>query len=79
LAAHGPWIVGGGWLTIAGKKVGLLYRPVERIVKVIHDCWGGRVSADHQPGHPHGFRLAIRRNEIQIHYLSFSKAHAKTA
>ena len=25
----GPWIVGGGWLTIAGQKVDLLYRPVE--------------------------------------------------
>src|SRR5271170_2046318 len=34
----GPWIVGGGWLSIAGKKVDLLYRPVERVEKVIRDC-----------------------------------------
>jgi hypothetical protein len=24
----GPWIVGGGWLTTAGNKVDLLYRPI---------------------------------------------------
>jgi hypothetical protein len=27
----GPWIVGGGWLTIMGKKVDLLYRPIESV------------------------------------------------
>jgi hypothetical protein len=27
----GPWIVGGGWLTIAGKKLDLLYRPIESV------------------------------------------------
>ena len=27
----GPWIVGGGWLTISGKKVDLLYRPFESV------------------------------------------------
>jgi hypothetical protein len=31
----GPWIVGGGWLTIAGSKVDLLYRPIESVEKVI--------------------------------------------
>jgi hypothetical protein len=34
----GPWIVGGGWLTIAGKRVDLLYRPIESVEKVIQDC-----------------------------------------
>ena len=48
----GPWIVGGGWLTVAGKKVDLLYRPIERIEKVISDCRDGRISMDYQPGHP---------------------------
>ena len=31
----GPWIVGGGWLTIGGQKVDLLYRPIESVERVI--------------------------------------------
>jgi Nucleotidyltransferase domain len=31
----GPWIVGGGWLTIGGQKVDLLYRPIESVETVI--------------------------------------------
>ncbi len=60
----GPWIVGGGWLTIAGKKVDLLYRPIELVETVIRDCREGRVSVDYQPGHPHGFCSAIWVGEV---------------
>jgi nucleotidyltransferase-like protein len=60
----GPWIVGGGWLRIAGKKVDLLYRPLESIERVISDCRQGRVSMDYQPGHPHGFCSAIWMGEV---------------
>jgi Nucleotidyltransferase domain len=31
----GPWIVGGGWLRIAGKKVDVLYREIEAVDAVI--------------------------------------------
>jgi hypothetical protein len=62
----GPFIVGGGWLTIAGKKVDLLYRPIERIERVIHDCRDGCVSMDYQPGHPHGFCSAIWMGEVAL-------------
>jgi hypothetical protein len=62
----GPWIVGGGWLTIAGKKVDLLYRPIESVEKVIRDCREGRVSTDYQPGHPHGFCSAIWMGEVAL-------------
>jgi hypothetical protein len=62
----GPWIVGGGWLTIAGKKVDLLYRPIEGVEKVILDCREGRVSIDYQPGHPHGFCSAIWMDEVAL-------------
>jgi predicted nucleotidyltransferase len=44
----GPWIVGGGWLSIAGNKVDLLYRPIESVEKVILDCRDGRISMDYQ-------------------------------
>jgi predicted nucleotidyltransferase len=62
----GPWIVGGGWLTIAGKKVDLLYRPLESVERVISDCREGRVSMDYQPGHPHGFCSAIWMGEVAL-------------
>jgi predicted nucleotidyltransferase len=62
----GPWIVGGGWLTIAGQKVDLLYRPIESVEKVIRDCREGRISMDYQPGHPHGFCSAIWMGEVAL-------------
>jgi predicted nucleotidyltransferase len=60
----GPWIVGGGWLTITGNKVDLLYRPIESVERVISECREGRVSMDYQPGHPHGFCSAIWMGEV---------------
>ena len=60
----GPWIVGGGWLTIGDHKVDLLYRPVESVERVIGKCREGRVSVDYQPGHPHGFCSAIWMGEV---------------
>ena len=62
----GPWIVGGGWLTIGGKKVDLLYRPIESVETVIGDCREGRVSVDYQRGHPHGFCSAIWMGEVAL-------------
>src|SRR5579863_10356066 len=62
----GPWIVGGGWLTIAGNKVDLLYRPIESVEKVIGDCREGRVGKDYQSGHPHGFCSAIWMGEVAL-------------
>jgi hypothetical protein len=62
----GPWIVGGGWLTIGGQKVDLLYRPIEAVEKVIRECREGRVSMDYQPGHPCGFCSAIWIGEVAL-------------
>jgi len=62
----GPWIVGGGWLSIAGRKVDLLYRCVEDVARVIEACRIGRISVDYQPGHPHGFCSAIWMGEIAL-------------
>jgi hypothetical protein len=62
----GPWIVGGGWLTIAGHKVDLLYRPIEAVERVIRDCREGRIGMDYQPGHPHGFCSAIWMGEVAL-------------
>jgi predicted nucleotidyltransferase len=62
----GPRIVGGGWLSIDGRKVDLLYRGIEPVSRVIADCRAGHISMDYQPGHPHGFCSAIWMGEIAL-------------
>ena len=62
----GPWIVGGGWLSVRGQKVDLLYRSSDAVTRVIVDCQNGRVTMDYQPGHPHGFCSSIWMGEIAL-------------
>ncbi|MFP6562698.1 nucleotidyltransferase domain-containing protein [Paraburkholderia sp. B3] len=62
----GPRIVGGGWLSVAGRKVDLLYRNIERVATVIDECRAGRVLMEYQPGHPHGFCSAIWMGEVAL-------------
>ena len=51
----GRWVVGGAWLSVAGRKVDLIYRSRDAVADVIQACRTGHVSMDYQPGHPHGF------------------------
>lgn len=60
----GPWIVGGAWLAIEGRKVDLLYRNADAVEAVMDSCRAGVVTMDYQPGHPHGFCSAIWMGEI---------------
>jgi predicted nucleotidyltransferase len=62
----GPWINGGGWLTIEGRKVDWLYRDLDLVELTIRECRAGRPSVYYQPGHPHGFHTHIYIGEI--HY-----------
>jgi predicted nucleotidyltransferase len=62
----GPWINGGGWLTIEGRKVDWLYRDLDLVELTIRECRAGRPSVYYQPGHPHGFHTHIYMGEI--HY-----------
>ncbi|MDH2384251.1 nucleotidyltransferase domain-containing protein [Bradyrhizobium sp. CER78] len=62
----GPWIVGGAWLVIDGRKVDLLYRSIEQVAAVIDACRNGEISMHYQPGHPHGFCSAIWMGEIAL-------------
>jgi hypothetical protein len=66
IGGWGPWIVGGGWLSVAGRKVDLLYRNVEAVAQVIAACCAGDISMHYQPGHPHGFCSAIWMGEIAL-------------
>src|ERR1700759_2003555 len=41
IGGWGPWIVGGGWLTVSGRKVDLLYRNIEAVADIIAKCCAG--------------------------------------
>lgn len=75
----GPWINGGGWLSIGGRKVDLLYRDLGRVRAVIADCRAGHVSMDYQPGHPHGFCSAIWMGEVALCRQLFDRTGAVAA
>lgn len=60
----GPWINGGGWLRIGGRRVDWLYRDLDRVRRVFGECRAGRPGLHHQPGHPHGFHTHIYLGEV---------------
>ena len=62
----GPWINGGGWLTIGGQRVDWLYRDFSRVREVFDACIAGKPAAYYQPGHPHAFHSAIYVGEVAI-------------
>jgi hypothetical protein len=62
----GPWIVGGAWLSIDGRKVDLLYRNLDEVGRIIDACRAGEITMHYQPGHPHGFCSAIWMGEVAL-------------
>jgi hypothetical protein len=66
IGGWGPWIVGGGWLSVAGRKVDLLYRNIEAVADIIAKCHAGEIDVHYQPGHPHGFCSAIWMGEVAL-------------
>ena len=55
----GPWINGGGWITIDEVPTDFLFRDLKKVGSVIEDCLNKNITIDYQPGHPHGFVNAI--------------------
>ncbi len=62
----GPWINGGAWLTVDGRRVDLLYRDLDKVRDVIDACQAGKVERVYQPGHPHAFISATYMGEIAL-------------
>lgn len=60
----GPWINGGGWLEIGGKRIDWLYRDLTRVEQEAAECEAGRARIYYQPGHPHGFYNHIYMGEV---------------
>jgi len=62
----GPWINGGAWLTVDGRRVDLLYRDLGKVRTVIEACCAGRIERVYQPGHPHAFVSSIYMGEVAL-------------
>ena len=66
LSAWGPWINGGAWLQIEGRRVDWLYRDLGLVAETVAECRAGRPACYYQPGHPHGLHSHIYTGEV--HY-----------
>ena len=66
IGGWGPWINGGGWLTVQGQRVDFLYRDLSRVAGCIEACRAGQVEIVYQPGHPHGFVSSIYMAEVAL-------------
>ncbi|HYG63367.1 MAG TPA: nucleotidyltransferase domain-containing protein [Thermoanaerobaculia bacterium] len=64
IGGWGPWINGGGWLTVQGQPVDFLYRDLGKVSACIEACCAGEVEMVYQPGHPHGFSSSIYMAEV---------------
>jgi hypothetical protein len=62
----GPWVDGGGWLSIQGWRVDWIYRDLDRVQRIWADCQGGRYEVGVQPGHPLGFYSHAYAGEVAL-------------
>ena len=62
----GPWINGGGWLTVEGMPVDILFRDTAKVHEVIGRCLAGEITVDYQCGHPFGFVNSIYAGEASL-------------
>jgi Nucleotidyltransferase domain len=62
----GPWVDGGGWLTIGGQRVDWIYRDLDRVAAVWEDCRAGRYQVSFQVGHPLGFYSHAYAGELAL-------------
>ena len=64
IGGWGPWINGGGWLVIGGRRVDWIYRDLDRVASAISEAREGRISSHYQPGHPHAFHTHMYMGEV---------------
>ncbi|MEU0568785.1 nucleotidyltransferase domain-containing protein [Nonomuraea sp. NPDC005983] len=62
----GPWVNGGGWLTIDGWRVDWIYRDLDRVHRIWDDCQEGRYEIGVQAGHPLGFYSHAYAGEVAL-------------
>nr|WP_152883960.1 nucleotidyltransferase domain-containing protein [Streptomyces adustus] len=62
----GPWVDGGGWLTVDGHHVDWIYRDMDRVHRVWRQCRAGRFEIGAQPGHPLGVYSHAYAGEVAL-------------
>ncbi|MEV4110376.1 nucleotidyltransferase domain-containing protein [Nonomuraea sp. NPDC049695] len=62
----GPWVDGGGWLTVEGWRVDWIYRDLDRVRRIWGDCREGRYEIGFQNGHPLGFYSHAYAGEVAL-------------
>ncbi|TQM64239.1 nucleotidyltransferase domain-containing protein [Humibacillus xanthopallidus] len=60
----GPWVNGGGWLTVDGTPVDWILRDLARVREQCHRAVAGEYAFHSQPGHPLGFLDVSYAGEI---------------
>ncbi len=74
----GPWINGGGWFSLQGQRVDLLYSNLEQVQFHVQEALKGRSSLNHQPGHPHGFHTHMFAGQIRLCNILYDPQHEIT-
>jgi hypothetical protein len=62
----GPWVDGGAWLTVGGRRVDWIYRDLDRVLGVWAECREGRYQVAFQTGHPLGFYSHAYAGEVAL-------------
>jgi predicted nucleotidyltransferase len=75
----GPWINGGGWLTVSGVPVDFLYRDLQKVTDVIAACHQGNIEMFYQAGHPHGFLSAMYMAEMAVCKIKWESARQEVS
>ncbi|MEV4636310.1 nucleotidyltransferase domain-containing protein [Actinoplanes sp. NPDC049548] len=65
----GPWVDGGGWLTVDGAAVDWIYRDLDRVTRAVDDARQGRYSFHVQAGHPLGVPDFAYAGEVALGVL----------
>jgi predicted nucleotidyltransferase len=51
----GPFVNGGAWLVLGGRRVDLLYRNLDQVRRVVADCRAGRIESHFEQQPPFGY------------------------
>jgi hypothetical protein len=62
----GPWVNGGAWLTIGGRRVDLIYRSLEHVERVVDEAEAGRYELHYLQQPPFGFFSGTYLGEIEV-------------
>ncbi|WP_305785109.1 nucleotidyltransferase domain-containing protein [Symbioplanes lichenis] len=75
----GPWVDGGGWLTVDGSAVDWIYRDVARVGQAWTDAQAGRYEFHAQGGHPLGVPDFAYAGEVALGKILSDRTGTVTA